>query len=68
MSKRALVFVCIEEVYYEETVRSPILSASTFFFYLRPSSSRFFLTWAFQGSLASKVVPRYLAVLAYGTF
>ena len=38
------------------------------FFYLRPSSSRFFLTWAFHQSLASKVTPRYLAVLAYCTF
>jgi hypothetical protein len=48
-SKRVLVFVCIE-VCYEGTVPSyqPIL-----FLYLRPSSSRFFLTWAFQRSLAS---------------
>jgi hypothetical protein len=38
------------------------------FLYLRPSSSRFFLTWAFHRSLAYKVMPRYLAVLAYGTF
>jgi hypothetical protein len=36
--------------------------------YLRSSSSRFFLTWAFHRSLASKVMPKYLAVLAYGTF
>jgi len=38
------------------------------FLYLRSSSSPFFLTWAFHWSLASKVMPRYLAVLAYGTF
>jgi len=38
------------------------------FLYLRSSSSRFFLTWAFHRSLASKVMPKYLAVLAYGTF
>ena len=38
------------------------------FLYLRSSSSRFFLIWAFHRSLASKVMPRYLAVLAYGTF
>jgi len=38
------------------------------FLYLRSSSSRFFLTWAFHRSLASKVMPRYLAVLVYSTF
>jgi hypothetical protein len=38
------------------------------FLYLRSSSSRFYLTWAFHRSLASKVMPRYLALLAYGTF
>jgi len=32
------------------------------FLYLRSSSSRFFLTWAFHRSLESKVMPRYLAV------
>ena len=68
MSKRVLIFVCIEEVCYEGTVRSPFLSANTFFLYLRLSSSRFFLTRAFHRSLASKFMPRYLAVLAYGTF
>jgi hypothetical protein len=75
MSKRVLIFVCIEEVCYEGTVRSPFitrdspfLSANTFFLYLRPSSCRFFSTWALHGSLASKVMPRYLAVLACGTF
>jgi hypothetical protein len=36
--------------------------------YLSSSSSLFFLTWAFHRSLASKVMPRYLAVLAYGMF
>jgi len=49
-------------------VRSSFLSANTFFLYLRPSPSHFFLTWAFHRSLASKVMPRYLAVLAYDTF
>jgi hypothetical protein len=36
--------------------------------YLRSSSSCFFLSWVFQRSLASKVMPRYLPVLAYATF
>jgi hypothetical protein len=31
MSKRVLVIACIEEVCYEETVRSSFLSANTFF-------------------------------------
>jgi hypothetical protein len=31
MSKRVLVFVCIEEVCYEGTVRSSFLPANTFF-------------------------------------
>jgi len=38
------------------------------FLYLRPSSSRFFLTWAFHRSLASRFMSRYLPVLSYGTF
>ena len=45
MSKRVLVFVYIVVVCYEGTVRSSFLSANTFFLYLRPISSRFFLTW-----------------------
>ena len=36
------------------------------FFYFSPSSSRFFLTCAFQRSLASSVMPRYFAVLEWG--
>jgi hypothetical protein len=36
--------------------------------YLSSSSSIFFLTWAFHRNLASNVMPRYLAVLAYGTY
>ena len=44
------------------------VSQYIFFLYLRSSSFRFFSTWAFQRSLASKFMPRYLAVLAYGTF
>jgi len=38
------------------------------FLYHRSSSCRFFLTRAFHRSLVSKVMPRYLAVLAIGTF
>ena len=38
------------------------------FVYLSPSSSHLFLTWVFHRSLVSRVMPRCLAVLAYGTF
>jgi hypothetical protein len=36
MSKRVLVFACIDEVCYEGTVRSSFLSANTFFCILGP--------------------------------
>jgi hypothetical protein len=47
--------------------RADLLSMSQYiFFYFSPSYSRFFLTCAFQRSLASNVMPRYFAALEWG--
>jgi hypothetical protein len=58
MSKRVLVFGCKVVICCEGTAWSSFLTASAFFLYLSPSSSRFFLTWAFHRSLVSTVMPR----------
>ena len=71
MSKRVLVFVNIVVVCYDGTVRSSFLSANTFFLYLRPSSSRFFLTWAsithedsFESNQPATFFSRYLTLVS----
>jgi hypothetical protein len=57
--------VCTASAYCVSTGQSSSHEL-THFLVFSPSSLRFFLTWAFQPSLVSSIMPRYFAVFEWG--